>query len=60
MRSIMPTATVERAHLTLVSSLRAQGFAVEAPAARPQPAPQRGGPTREDKNFLERLFGIGE
>ncbi|WP_394646780.1 sigma-54 interaction domain-containing protein [uncultured Sphingomonas sp.] len=37
MRSIMPTATVERAHLTLVSSLRAQGFAVEAPAARPQP-----------------------
>lgn len=37
MRSIMPTATVERAHLTLVSSLRAQGFAVQAPAARPQP-----------------------
>ncbi|MBB5726332.1 two-component system response regulator FlrC [Sphingomonas endophytica] len=33
----MPTATVERAHLTLVSSLRAQGFAVQAPAARPQP-----------------------
>ncbi|MBK3395434.1 MULTISPECIES: PBP1A family penicillin-binding protein [Methylobacterium] len=28
--------------------------------ARPQPAPQRGGPSREDKNFLERLFGIGE
>ncbi|MFK3889704.1 sigma-54 interaction domain-containing protein [Sphingomonas sp. NPDC079357] len=37
MRSIMPTATVERAHLTLVSSLRAQGFAVQAPAVRPQP-----------------------
>jgi two-component system response regulator FlrC len=37
MRSIMPTATVEQAHLTLVSSLRAQGFAVQAPAARPQP-----------------------
>ncbi|BCM85974.1 transglycosylase domain-containing protein [Methylobacterium indicum] len=32
----------------------------QQPAARPQPAPQRGGPTREDKNFLERLFGIGE
>ncbi|WP_288581811.1 penicillin-binding transpeptidase domain-containing protein, partial [uncultured Methylobacterium sp.] len=28
--------------------------------ARPQPAPQRGGPSREDKNFLERLFGVGE
>ncbi|MGF3022941.1 transglycosylase domain-containing protein [Methylobacterium aquaticum] len=27
------------------------------PASR-QPAPQRGGPTREDKNFLERLFGV--
>ncbi len=27
------------------------------PPAR-QPAPQRGGPTREDKNFLERLFGV--
>ncbi|VXC74051.1 sigma-54 interaction domain-containing protein [Sphingomonas sp. 8AM] len=37
MRSIMPTAIVERAHLTLVSSLRAQGFAVQAPAVRPQP-----------------------
>lgn len=28
----------------------------QAPAR--QPAPQRGGPTREDKNFLERLFGV--
>ena len=36
MRSIMPTATVERAHLTLVSSLRAQGFAVQTATARPQ------------------------
>lgn len=34
MRSIMPSATVEREHLTLVSSLRAQGFSVEAPGAR--------------------------
>jgi two-component system response regulator FlrC len=34
MRSIMPSATVEREHLTLVSSLRAQGFAVQAPGTR--------------------------
>ncbi|KAK0339659.1 hypothetical protein LTR94_033661, partial [Friedmanniomyces endolithicus] len=30
----MPSATVEREHLTLVSSLRAQGFSVEAPGTR--------------------------
>lgn len=36
MRSIMPTATVEREHLTLVSSLRAQGFAVQPATGRPQ------------------------
>ena len=38
MRSITPTAIVEREHLTLVSSLRAQGFAVQAPTGRVQPA----------------------
>ena len=38
MRSITPSATVEREHLTLVSSLRAQGFAVQAPGGRPQAA----------------------
>ncbi|GJD52244.1 Biosynthetic peptidoglycan transglycosylase [Methylobacterium crusticola] len=27
---------------------------------RPAPQPARTGPTREDKNFLERLFGLGE
>lgn len=37
MRSIVPSASVEREHLTLVSSLRAQGFEVTAPAQRPQP-----------------------
>ncbi|GJD99553.1 transglycosylase domain-containing protein [Methylobacterium isbiliense] len=32
-----------------------------APApARPVPQQGRGGPSREDRNFLERLFGIGE
>ncbi|MBB3347622.1 MULTISPECIES: sigma-54-dependent Fis family transcriptional regulator [unclassified Sphingomonas] len=36
MRSIMPSASVEREHLTLVSSLRAQGFAIQPAAARPQ------------------------
>ncbi|MEH3100116.1 sigma-54 interaction domain-containing protein [Sphingomonas adhaesiva] len=37
MRSITPTATVEQAHLTLVSSLRAQGFSVQPAGARAQP-----------------------
>lgn len=37
MRSIVPSATVERDHLTLVSSLRAQGFAIAASGGRPQP-----------------------
>ncbi|MBB3694195.1 sigma-54-dependent Fis family transcriptional regulator [Sphingomonas sp. BK580] len=36
MRSIMPSASVEREHLTLVSSLRAQGFAIQPAGARPQ------------------------
>ncbi|ACL62259.1 transglycosylase domain-containing protein [Methylobacterium nodulans] len=31
------------------------------PQAPPRPVPQpRGGPSREDRNFLERLFGIGD
>ena len=34
MRSITPSATVEREHLTLVSSLRAQGFSVQPAGAR--------------------------
>ncbi|KTT75526.1 sigma-54 interaction domain-containing protein [Sphingomonas endophytica] len=37
MRSIVPTKIVEQAHLTLVSSLRAQGFAVQPATSRPQP-----------------------
>jgi two-component system response regulator FlrC len=37
MRSIVPSAAVQAAHLTLVSSLRAQGFALAAPGGRPQP-----------------------
>lgn len=37
MRSIVPTARVMEEHLTLVSSLRAQGFVIEAGTARPQP-----------------------
>ena len=37
MRSIVPSATVERDHLTLVSSLRAQGFTIAAAGMRPQP-----------------------
>ncbi|WP_407520560.1 transglycosylase domain-containing protein [Methylobacterium oryzisoli] len=39
------------------------GLLAEAPApAPPRPVSQqgRGGPSREDRNFLERLFGIGE
>lgn len=35
MRSIVPTAVVEKEHLTLVSSLRAQGFAVSRAGDRP-------------------------
>ena len=35
MRSIVPTMVVEREHLTLVSSLRAQGFAVARAGDRP-------------------------
>ena len=34
MRTIVPSATVEKEHLTLVSSLRAQGFAVERAGAK--------------------------
>ncbi|MBW6524080.1 sigma 54-interacting transcriptional regulator [Sphingomonas sp. RHCKR47] len=37
MRSIVPSARVMNEHLTLVSSLRAQGFAVELPGGRAQP-----------------------
>ena len=37
MRSIVPSSVVEREHLTLVSSLRAQGFAVERAGTRPAP-----------------------
>jgi len=36
MRSIVPSARVMNEHLTLVSSLRAQGFAVELPGGRAQ------------------------
>lgn len=37
MRSIVPSAAVADTHVTLVSSLRAQGFVVAAPSGRPQP-----------------------
>ncbi|MFL0413207.1 sigma 54-interacting transcriptional regulator [uncultured Sphingomonas sp.] len=37
MRSIVPSAAVADSHVTLVSSLRAQGFIVAAPSVRPQP-----------------------
>lgn len=36
MRSIVPTNAVADSHVALVSSLRAQGFALEAPGGRPR------------------------
>ncbi|MFT3978128.1 MAG: AAA family ATPase, partial [Sphingomonas bacterium] len=35
MRSIVPSAAIAESHVALLSSLRAQGFAVEKPGARP-------------------------
>lgn len=37
MRSIVPSAAIAETHVALVSSLRAQGFAVEQAGNRPQP-----------------------
>ncbi len=37
MRSIVPSAAIAETHVALVSSLRAQGFAVEQAGHRPQP-----------------------
>ncbi|WBH15667.1 sigma-54 interaction domain-containing protein [Sphingomonas radiodurans] len=37
MRSIVPSVAIADNHIALVSSLRAQGFAIEKPGHRPQP-----------------------